>query len=194
MAKISHKIALPIILAGAFVAVMLVSIDYEQLSLSSYIILALLFVFVFFFGFTTGQNLSSPVQKILNRAIDLSKGDLKTRVYLETKDELAELAKAFNQIAEKLEQSQLNEEQTEKSVDIKVRAKTKALEETINALDQKIRNRTIELEKISKSSETLQAQTKEKEKQIEDLKQELEGLKPKKPAKSASPESEEEKI
>ena len=149
MAKISNKIAFPIVLAGAFVAVILISIDYDRLSLSSYLILFLLFIFVFFFGFTTGQTLSNPVQKILNRAIDLSRGDLKTRVYLETKDELAELAKAFNQIAERLEQSQFNENQAEKSIDIKVRAKTRALEETINALEQKIKNRTIELERVT---------------------------------------------
>jgi len=156
MSKISSKIMFPIVLAGAFVAVILISLEYDKLSLSSYLVLLLLFLFVFFFGFTTGQSLSSPVQKILDRAIDLNKGDLKTRVYLETKDELADLAKAFNQIAEKLEESRYNEEQAEKSIDVKVRAKTKSLEETIIALEQKIKNRTIELERATEALKTNQ--------------------------------------
>jgi dynactin complex subunit len=37
----------------------------------------------------------------------------------------------------------------EKSVSIKVQAKTKELEETINALEQKVKNRTIEMQRLS---------------------------------------------
>lgn len=156
MSKISAKIAFPMILSAVFVTVILISVDYERLSLASYIIIFLLFIFVFFFGFNTGQSFSAPIRKILNRANDLNKGDLKTRVYLETKDELSELARAFNEIAEKLEESKSLEEQTEKSVDMKVRAKTRALEETIIALEQKIKNRTIELERITESLRKMQ--------------------------------------
>ena len=160
MSKVSVKIALPMILAAVFVAVILISVDYERLSAASYVTISFLFIFVFFFGFNTGQSFSAPIKKILNRAIDLNKGDLKTRVYLETKDELSELARAFNQIAEKLEESKCLEEQTEKSVDMKVRAKTRALEETITALDQKIKNRTIELERANEILKKYQSKSK----------------------------------
>jgi nitrogen fixation/metabolism regulation signal transduction histidine kinase len=162
MSKISVKIAFPMILAAVFVTVILVSVDYERLSIASYITISLLFIFVFFFGFNTGQSFSVPIKKILNRAIDLNKGDLKTRVYLETKDELSELARAFNQIAEKLEESKCLEEQTEKSVDMKVRAKTKSLEETITALEQKVKNRTIELERANEALKKYQLEPKPK--------------------------------
>ena len=158
MSKITSKIATPIVLVGIFAIVVFMAMNFEQLEPSFYIILFLLTVFVFFFGFSTGQTLASPIRKLLNRAIDLSKGDLKTRVYLETKDELADLAKVFNQIAERLEDSQLNEEKAGKSVDIKVRAKTQALEETISALEQKIKNRTIELQRVTEKLEKLQAE------------------------------------
>lgn len=162
MSKISYKITAPIILAGTFVATMLVSIDYEKLSPISYVVLSLLFIFVFFFGVSIGQSFASPVRKILNRAIDLSHGDVKSRVYVETKDELAELARAFNEIAERLEESQCNEEMTEKSVGIKIRAKTSALEETIKALEQKVKNRTIELERTSAALQKAQTELKKK--------------------------------
>lgn len=136
----------------------------------------LLTIFVFFYGFSTGQNLSSPVKKLLDRATELNKGDLKTRVYLETKDEMSDLAKIFNEIAEKLEKSYANEETTEKSVDIKVRAKTQALEETINALEQKIKNRTIELQKIADESKKIQEIAKIKEMETEELKRQISTL------------------
>ncbi len=166
MSKVSVKIAFPMILAAVFVAVILISVDYERLSLASYITISFLFIFVFFFGFNTGQSFSAPIKKILSRAIDLNKGDLKTRVYLETKDELSELARAFNQIAEKLEESKCLEEQTEKSVDMKVRAKTKSLEETITALEQKVKNRTIELERANEALR--KHQPKSKSESVED--------------------------
>ena len=176
MVKLTSKIALPIILAGLFAIAVFIAIDYQKLELSFYIILFLLAVYVFFFGFAIGQNFSSPVKKLLDRAKELSEGNLSSRAYLETKDELAELARVFNKIADELEESHAQEESTEKSVDIKVKARTQALEETINALDQKIKNRTIELERLITKSGDLEKQAKTKEIESLELKQELNNL------------------
>ncbi|MGD0576810.1 MAG: HAMP domain-containing protein [Candidatus Staskawiczbacteria bacterium] len=176
MSKLTSKIAVPIILAGIFSISIFMAIEYNNLDLSFYIILILLTLFVFFFGFATGQNLSSPVKKILENADELSKGSLSSRVYLETKDELAELAKAFNGIAEKLQESHAQEENTEKTVDIKVKAKTQALEETIDALEQKIRNRTAELQNMIKSLEKFQGESTIKELEITNLRNQIKSL------------------
>jgi methyl-accepting chemotaxis protein len=176
MSKLTSKIAVPIILAGIFSISIFMAIEYNNLDLSFYIILILLTLFVFFFGFATGQNLSSPVKKILENADELSKGNLSSRVYLETKDELAELAKAFNGIAEKLQESHAQEENTEKTVDIKVKAKTQALEETIDALEQKIRNRTAELQNMIKSLEKFQGESTIKELEITNLRNQIKSL------------------
>ena len=177
MPSVTSKIAVPVILAGLFAIIILLAIDYEKMSLSTYVVLALLIICIFFFGFATGQSVAQPIKKLLQRANNLSRGDLTTRVYLETKDEFGDLAKAFNKIAEDLEESHSENQNTEKSVDIKVRAKTQALEETINALEQKIKNRTIELEKMMKESEKLQQDAKAKELETVVLKKEFEGLK-----------------
>lgn len=158
MSKLTSKIAMPIILAGLFAIVVFVSLDYQRMDASFYIVILIFSVYVFFFGFATGQNLVSPLKKILDRATDLSKGNLSSRVYLETKDEFADLAKVFNQIAEELQASREDGENAEKSVGIKVKARTQDLEEIINSLEQKVRNRTIELERLVKQSEALQAE------------------------------------
>ena len=171
MSKLTSKIAIPIILAGIFSISIFIALEYDKLDLTFYVILLLLTLFVFFFGFATGQNLSSPVKKILERAEELSKGNLSSRVYLETKDELSELGGAFNKIAEDLERSHEVEENTEKSVDIKVKARTQALEETIDALEQKVRNRTAELQSMIKDLEKMQQQLMMKESEVSSLRQ-----------------------
>ncbi len=182
MSKLTLKIATPIILAGIFCILVFIAAGYGQ-SLENfynepgfYIILGFLIVYVFFFGFSTGQSLSSPIKKLLDKAKDLSEGNLSSRAYLETKDELSELANVFNKLADELKQSRDQEEATEKSVDIKVRARTQALEETINALEQKVRNRTVELENMIKNLEKFQGESTIKEAEIEDLRKQINSL------------------
>ncbi len=176
MSKLSLKVAVPVILAGIFAIVILIALYYDRLELSYYVVFFLLVVCIFFFGFAIGQGISQPVKKLLQRAEDLSQGNLTTRVYLESKDEFGELARIFNKIAQELEESHCDNEKMEKSVDIKVRARTQALEETIDALEQKIKNRTIELEKMMKESERLEQEAKEKEIEAGSLKRELDVL------------------
>jgi len=179
MTKFTLKIAIPIILAGIFAIAVFIAIDYENLGVGFYITILFLAIYVFFFGFATGQSIASPVKQLLDRATELSKGNLSSRVYLETKDELAELARVFNKIAEELETSRSQEMNAEKSVGIKVEARTKDLEETINALEQKVKNRTIELERLIEESNKLQLDAKNKGAETAQLRRELDDFKQK---------------
>ncbi|OGZ71020.1 MAG: hypothetical protein A3F47_00560 [Candidatus Staskawiczbacteria bacterium RIFCSPHIGHO2_12_FULL_38_11] len=196
MLKISFKIAYPIILAGLFVIVAFIGFNYENLNLSFYIIFLLLTIYIFLFGFATGQQFSKPVKELLQKADNLSKGDLKSRFYLENKDELGELARVFNKIADDFEQSKNQNENMERAVDIKVKARTQALDETINALEQKVKNRTLELQRIGSELEKFKDQPKEEEilelkERIKDLKKELNGRKNKKEVVAEEDDTEE---
>ncbi|MCX6720835.1 MAG: HAMP domain-containing protein [Candidatus Staskawiczbacteria bacterium] len=162
MSKLITKITVPIILVGFFTIAIFIALNYEQLNSSFYIVFLLLVIFIFFFGLAVGQNFSSPIKKLLDRAKELSNGDISSQVFLETKDELSELASTFNKIAEELKISQEQERDMDKSVDIKVRAKTQVLEETIDALEQKVRNRTIEAERLVKRVNELEEELKSK--------------------------------
>lgn len=173
ISNLSLKVAIPIIIAGIFIMTVFIAINYERLDANFYIVFALVSAYVFLFGFATGQRFASPVKKLLQRATDLSQGDFKTRVYLENKDELGELAQIFNKIADELEESKSQTETTEKSVDIKVKARTQALEEVINALEQKVKNRTFELQKIANESQKINEKTKIKEEETAQLKKEI---------------------
>jgi methyl-accepting chemotaxis protein len=174
--KISYRISIPVILAAFFSIIAFIGLEYEKLDLTFYVLLVFVSIYVFFFGFATGQRFASPVKKLLERANELSKGNLSTRVYLETKDEIAELAKVFNKLAEELQESRTKEERAEKSVDIKVKAKTQELEETINALEQKVQNRTIELQKMLADLDKFKEDAKTKETEAIQLREEVSKL------------------
>ncbi len=179
MAKLTTKIAIPIIFAGIFAIAIFIAVGYEKLEPAFYLLILFFVVYVFFFGLAIGRRLTSPIKEILDRAIELSKGNLSSRVYLETKDEIAELAKAFNEIAEELEASHLQQENIEKSVGIKVKARTNDLEETINALEQKVKNRSIELERLIGESNKLHQEVKNKGVETSQLRKELNDFKQK---------------
>jgi methyl-accepting chemotaxis protein len=177
MNRLSYKISLPVILSGVFAVTIFIALNYQNANPQFYIVLLLLTLFTFFFGFATGQNLTSPIKELLDKAQQLSDGKLSTRVYLESKDELAELAKVFNRIAEELQMNDTERKKAEQFLDIKVRARTKDLEDTVNSLDEKVRNRSTELERMMKDSAALQAAIKEKEDEVVKLQQQLDDTK-----------------
>lgn len=164
---------MPVILVGIFAIVVFIATDYEKVEPSFFIIIIILTIYVFFFGLAIGREIAWPVKQLLGKATELSEGKLSSRVYLETKDELAELARIFNKLAEELQASHAQEANMENSVNIKVKARTKDLEETINSLEQKVKNRTIELERLIKEYSKLQEDVKNKGTETIQLKKEL---------------------
>ncbi|OGZ73870.1 MAG: hypothetical protein A2908_00785 [Candidatus Staskawiczbacteria bacterium RIFCSPLOWO2_01_FULL_38_12b] len=181
MSTLSFKIAYPIVIAGFFVIVSVIALNYNSLNASFYIILSFLTVYLFLFGFATGQNFAAPVKRLLKKADDLSRGDLKSRFYSESKDEIGQLSSVFNRIADRLEESNTENEKIEKSVGIKVEAETQSLKDIINALEQKVQNRTLEVQKMVRDLEKFKEYSGEKEadsivlkNQILELKEKLE--------------------
>ena len=162
MSKLTLRIAIPIILVGIFSLIAFISVSYQNISQNLYIIVLFIVIFVLFSGIAIGQSISSHVKKLLSKAIDLSEGNLSGNVDLDTKDEFSELAKAFNKITEDLKENKLLKEELERSVSVKVKAKTNELQETINALEQKVKNRTIELERLVEESNKLKEALKGK--------------------------------
>ncbi|MBX4200666.1 HAMP domain-containing protein [Candidatus Parcubacteria bacterium] len=160
MPNLSFKIAWTVIVAGSFVIISYIALNYQNLNTGFYMVSSFLVVYVFLFGFAIGQNFTAPVRKLLKRADELSKGDLKSRFYLESKDELGQLAQVFNHIADQLEESKAKSEKMEQSVGLKVEAQTQSLRETIDALEKKVQNRTLEFQKMSKDLERFKEMAK----------------------------------
>jgi methyl-accepting chemotaxis protein len=169
MSKIIYKVLFPILLASLFAIAIFIAIDYDQLRPESYLVLALVVVTIFFFGYATGERFASPLHNLIEKANNINEENLGQKIYIDTRDEMEELAGIYNRLAEKLKESYDKEKAVEGSIDIKVRAKTQSLEETINALEQKVQNRTIELEKTLKEIEALRMQLKVKDSELTGL-------------------------
>ena len=72
MPKLTYKIAIPIILVGLFAIVVLIATGYEQLEPGFYLVILFLAIYIFSFGLAIGQNLTTPVKKILDNATELN--------------------------------------------------------------------------------------------------------------------------
>lgn len=167
------KISFSLIILGIFLIVIFIALVYQQLNFQSYLIILLLLIFTFLFSFAISQRFVFPIKKLIRRASKLSEGSLKTRIYLETKDEFEQLANIFNQIAEELEKSHSLVEKTKYTVNIKIRAKTKELENVIESLEQKLKDKAREFQGMADRFEEFRKLEKEQELEIIELKKAL---------------------
>ncbi len=59
----------------------------------------------FVLAYVIAKNIANPIMKLKEKAIDIGKGSPGTRIEVESKDEIGELANAFNKMAEDLQKS-----------------------------------------------------------------------------------------
>lgn len=162
MPKIAFRIAYAIILAGLFVMVIFTALAYDSLTPNFYIVLLPLIIFLLLFGFAIGQNMAFPILELLQDAYYFLKGEYGAKHLRERKDELGQLAKAFSKIAQELDKNKSEV----KSLDLKIHLRTKALEEIIKLLEQKLKNRTADFQKMADGWERSQNQLKFRDKEI----------------------------
>lgn len=183
--SIAFRIASTTIIAGLFVVAALVAVNYQVLSPGFYLIAVPLMGFLFFFSVAVGQHVARPMKKILDGAKPLEVGNGRSRMYLKTKDEIGELAKTFNKIAERFEEHKSKIE----TLDVNVKLRTKALEEIIAILEQKVKNRTAQWHQAVQELEQAHAIGEMKDREILDLHNQLaktaKKVKPKKHARTS---------
>lgn len=175
--NLSLKIFITFIVLGFFLITifisLFISLVYPNLKNEIYLILFLVIIFLFLFSFAISQKFTKPIKKLIWGAGELRRGKLETRVYLGTKDELEDLAKFFNQIAEDLEKSHLKTKKAMEIVDIKIRAKTLELVETIRNLKQKVQEKTGQFERFKKLDLAREQKMIELKEEIKKIKEEL---------------------
>jgi methyl-accepting chemotaxis protein len=174
--RLLYKIASPIIIVGVFIIFVFFALNSGTVSVEIYGIFALVVVFIFLFGFAIGQKFTSPLEKLLDKVRRLSQGEFTSRIYLETKDEFEELARSFNKIAEDLEKSQEQAREAESMADVRVRAKTRELGEEIVNLEDKVKNRAEELQRMMDEVRKLQDLAKNREEEVVKLRKEIADL------------------
>src|SRR6185436_12927795 len=120
MLSFSWKITYFIFIAGAFALLSFAALNYQSLNSAVYAILYMLLAFLLLFGMVVARHTARPLEKIIQAANDLADGNVKSRAYVKNNDELGQLAKSLNKIAEKLEKTHQEKEKIQHSVAMKV--------------------------------------------------------------------------
>lgn len=149
------------------------ALNYQALNADMYFVLYLLLVFLLLFGIFVASHTSKPLKKIVKTAHELAEGNIHSRAYVRNNDEVGQLAGLLNKIGEKLEKANYEKATIHQAVSAKVNAIVGPLHETIEALEEKAKNRTIEFHKANEVAQKMQIDLLLKEAELVDLKGEL---------------------
>jgi methyl-accepting chemotaxis protein len=81
-------------------------------------------------GLYLSRRITEPIIRLRDAAIRIGSGDMDTKIRVKTKDEVGELAAAFNQMADDLKKSRKKIEDYSKGLERKVEERTKKLRES----------------------------------------------------------------
>jgi PAS domain S-box-containing protein len=95
------------------------------------------------------KRITTPIQKLVHSVNLISKGDLTQKVDIRSRDEIGELAEAFNQMTSRLKQSYEQLEEYSRTLEQKVAERTRELEELYRFNESIIRNAPIGISTIN---------------------------------------------
>ena len=133
--------------------------------------LVVLFVVVF------SSKIIAPLETLLKAVKEISAGNLLVRARVKTNDEVEELAESFNKMAEAIEAAQENLQDINRVLEIRVRARTRQLEEQRNALIKENELKTRQLRERLEELEKFHRLTVGRELKMIELKKEIQRLK-----------------
>ncbi len=140
-------------------------------SLLFVVLMAVLFTILF------ANKVLKPLNKLLDAVSEAKKGNLDIRVKVISSDEIGELSEEFNSMIAQLKDTKEALEDERAILEIKVKARTKELEELAQGLDEKIKERTRELQGRIEQLERFHRLTVGREMKMLELKKELDALK-----------------
>ncbi len=129
-----------------------------------FIIVSFLLIFFLFNYF-----ISSPIGELTKGVRRMGKGTLGYEVAIKSKDEIGELATAFNTMSNDLKISRDNLEDYSKNLEKLVAARTKELEEKTRRLEQINQDLTVAREELSGLNKNLEGRVQERTKEVEKL-------------------------
>ncbi|MSU60691.1 MAG: HAMP domain-containing protein [Candidatus Staskawiczbacteria bacterium] len=164
--KLSSKIAWSIILPSLFIITTFFALGYKNASGGVYAVIFLLVIFLVLFSFHVGRQLSLSMQDVIKTANDLAGGNLEARAKIHNIREVNHLAQTINSIADQLQTHQQEKERNYYVMAAKVHANVKPLSDAIEVLEEKVKNRTFEMDRAKSNSEKLKAALSAKEAEL----------------------------
>lgn len=139
-------------------------------------LLILIIIAVILVSILIAKSLTSPIRELLRKMEELSKGNFKVKVKKISEDEIGELMDNFNKTVEQLRNLHERLRKTNEILEIKVKARTKELEQLNKTLEEKVKLRTQSLQKKIEELERFQKLTVNRETEITKLKAKIKEL------------------
>jgi signal transduction histidine kinase len=136
------------------------------ISLYSGIFIVISFLLIFFLF---NYFISSPIGELTNGVRNMGKGTLGYEVKIKSKDEIGELANAFNTMSADLKISRDHLEEYSKNLEKLVAERTRELEEKTKYLEQINQDLTVAREQLYILNKNLEERVKERTKDVEKL-------------------------
>ncbi len=147
----------------------------QSVSIQAVLTLLIVIILSLFGSIVMARNLVKPIKKVLAGIERVGRGDFNFEVKVKSEDEIGELSERFNEMMEKLKnQSALEDSKT--VLEIKVKAKTRELEEMNKGLEYKIKERTKDLQRRLRELEKFRTVTVGRELKMIELKKQNEKL------------------
>ncbi len=118
------------------------------------------------------RQLIRPIKKLTRGAEKVRRGSFDVQVETDGEDEIGQLTKTFNEMVDQLKKQTFLREQKE-TLEVRVAARTKELEELNKQLESQVKERTSELEKRVKEYEKMNKLMVGRELKMIELKKEL---------------------
>lgn len=156
-------------------------IAYRQILLASVIVFSAAFLLTVSFSVT----LTKPIVRLTSLTEKISKGDLDMKIRINSKDEIGQLARSFNMMADNLKKYRKKREAYRQELERRVEERTKDLNDKnsqLKKLNKTLKERYSEIERFGKllvgrelKMKQMKIEAKEMEKRIGELEKQLEG-------------------
>ncbi|PIU15502.1 hypothetical protein COT20_01535 [bacterium (Candidatus Gribaldobacteria) CG08_land_8_20_14_0_20_39_15] len=104
------------------------------------------FLLLLLISYLLSSKIVIPLKELISATKKVAVGELESKIEIKTGDEIEDLGKSFNQMADDLKKSRTALEESNKVLEIRVAARTKELKEFAQGLEDKVKERTTELQ------------------------------------------------
>ena len=140
--------------------------------------IALLITFLFIGGLSLiiENKGASPILKFAKKIKQIEKGDLKQRIDIKTGDEIEALARAFNNMLGKINESYEEIEEQKGILEVRVNARTQELKELTESLDEQVKEKTKKIQEKMTEMKKFHDLTVGRELKMIELKKQIQAL------------------
>ena len=143
---------------------------YEA-ALLNFLVFLPVFTIIIIISYFLSSGMIAPIKKLMKGVESIGRGNLDYRIEVKSKDELGQLASAFNQMTKDLKDSRKKLEEYSKQLEKQVAERTDELEISKKKMESKVD----ELEKFSKLGVGRELKMVELKKRISELEEKLKG-------------------